>query len=67
MAVKSAVYVQFGTPEKVLTVTDRPTPQPGRGEVLVQMALSPVHNHDLMTIAGQYGFKPSLPAVPGTA
>lgn len=63
---KSAVYVQFGTPEKVLTVTDRPTPQPGRGEVLVQMALSPVHNHDLMTIAGQYGFKPSLPAVPGT-
>ncbi len=30
------------------------------------MVLSPIHNHDLMTIAGQYGFKPSLPAVPGT-
>lgn len=30
------------------------------------MVLSPVHNHDLMTIAGQYGVLPSLPAVPGT-
>lgn len=63
---KRAVYSQFGTPEKVLGAAEAPKPEPGPGQVLVRMVLSPVHNHDLMTIAGQYGFKPSLPAVPGT-
>lgn len=63
---KSAVYSEFGTPEKVLGVEERDRPQPGPGQVLVRMVLSPVHNHDLMTIAGHYGFKPELPAVPGT-
>ena len=63
---KSATYSEFGTPEKVLQTREVDRPQPGPGEVLVKMVLSPVHNHDLMTIAGQYGFKPELPAVPGT-
>lgn len=63
---KSATYSEFGTPEKVVQTREVDRPQPGPGEVLVKMVLSPVHNHDLMTIAGQYGFKPELPAVPGT-
>lgn len=63
---KSAIYSEFGTPENVLGTQDMERPQPGPGQVLVKMVLSPVHNHDLMTIAGQYGFKPALPAVPGT-
>lgn len=63
---KSAIYSEFGTPENVLRTQDMEQPQPGPGQVLVKMVLSPVHNHDLMTIAGQYGFKPALPAVPGT-
>lgn len=63
---KRAVYSQFGVPEKVLTSEDVTRPEPGPGQVLVRMVLSPVHNHDLMTIAGQYGFRPALPAVPGT-
>lgn len=63
---KRAVYLEFGPPDKVLQAQDAERPQPGPGQVLVRMVLSPVHNHDLMTIAGQYGFKPSLPAVPGT-
>lgn len=63
---KSAVYKQFGTPEKVLTSHECDQPKPGHGQVLVRMLLSPVHNHDLMTIAGQYGIKPDLPSIPGT-
>jgi NADPH:quinone reductase-like Zn-dependent oxidoreductase len=61
-----ATYSQFGSPEKVLGSEEAERPVPGKGEVLVRMVLSPVHNHDLMTVAGQYGFKPELPAVPGT-
>lgn len=63
---KRAVYTRFGTPQDVLAVEETERPEPGPGQVLVRMVLSPVHNHDLMTIAGQYGFKPDLPAVPGT-
>lgn len=63
---KRAVYARFGQPETVLSTQEAARPEPGPGEVLVRMVLSPIHNHDLMTIAGQYGFKPALPAVPGT-
>lgn len=63
---KRAVYSRFGQPEHVLTTEEVARPEPRPGAVLVRMVLSPIHNHDLMTIAGQYGFKPDLPAVPGT-
>lgn len=63
---KRAIHSEFGSPEKVLRSDEAARPEPGKGQVLVRMLLSPVHNHDLMTIAGQYGFKPDLPYVPGT-
>lgn len=63
---KRAFYSRFGTPQDVLAVDEIERPQPGPGQVLVRMVLSPVHNHDLMTIAGHYGFKPHLPAGAGT-
>lgn len=63
---KRAVYARFGQPETVLSTQEAARPEPGPGEVLVRMVLSPIHNHDLMTIAGQYGVRPALPAVPGT-
>jgi len=65
-SMKSAVYSQIGSPADVLLSEERAKPEPGPGQVLVKMVLSPIHNHDLMTIAGQYAHRPSLPAVPGT-
>ena len=41
-------------------------PEPGPGEIRVKLVLSPIHNHDLFTIRGQYGVKPPLPAIGGT-
>ena len=63
---RSVVFESFGEPEQVLGVQERPRPVPGAGQALVRMVLSPIHNHDLMTVAGQYGVRPDLPAVPGT-
>lgn len=63
---RSIVYERFGQPEDVLKPTDRSRPEPGPGQALVRMLLSPIHNHDLMTAAGAYGIKPALPAVGGT-
>jgi NADPH:quinone reductase-like Zn-dependent oxidoreductase len=63
---RSVVYNTFGVPAEVLHLADRPVPAPGPGEIRVRMVLSPIHNHDLWTIRGEYGVKPALPAIGGT-
>jgi NADPH:quinone reductase-like Zn-dependent oxidoreductase len=63
---RSAVYDTFGKPEDVLKIEERPLPEPGPGQVRIRMALASIHNHDLLTVAGQYGYKPPLPAQAGS-
>lgn len=60
------VQQEFGDPTTVLAVEDVPTPTPGPGQVRVRLTLSPIHNHDLWTVSGNYGFKPQMPAQAGT-
>jgi len=57
---------RFGDPAAVVSLADRPMPEPGPGLVRVRMTLSPIHNHDLAIVRGVYGYRPELPAVPGT-
>lgn len=63
---RAIVQDEFGDPARVLTVVERPLPEPGEKQVRVRTVLSPIHNHDLWTIRGTYGFKPTLPAGAGT-
>jgi NADPH:quinone reductase-like Zn-dependent oxidoreductase len=63
---RSAIYSRFGDPSSVLSIAERPVPEPGPGQVRIRMSLAAIHNHDLLTIAGQYGTRPDLPAVAGT-
>lgn len=63
---RALTHDTFGEPEQVLSLTERPTPNPGPGQVRLRIVLSPIHNHDLWTIRGTYGFKPELPAASGT-
>jgi len=63
---RALIHHQFGEPSEVLAVENVETPEPGQGEVRVRTILSPIHNHDLWTIRGTYGFKPELPARAGT-
>jgi len=63
---RSAMYHAFGDPARLLAAEDSPVPEPGAGEVRVRMRLAPIHNHDLITIRGQYGWKPALPAIGGS-
>jgi NADPH:quinone reductase-like Zn-dependent oxidoreductase len=63
---RAVVHHEFGEPEDVLVVEDKPTPEPAAGQVRIRTVLSPIHNHDLWTIRGTYGFKPELPARSGT-
>lgn len=59
-------FERFGDPSEVLTSAERPAPEPGPGQVRLTMIQSPIHNHDLSIIRGQYGVRPPLPAIPGT-
>ncbi|MFE7718077.1 alcohol dehydrogenase catalytic domain-containing protein [Nocardia rhizosphaerihabitans] len=63
---QAVVIDRFGEPKDVLTAQEVPPPAPGPGEVRIAMTLSPIHNHDLAIIRGVYGYRPPLPAVPGT-
>ncbi|WAA67491.1 zinc-binding dehydrogenase [Microbacterium oxydans] len=63
---RALIHPAFGEPEQVLRVEDRPVPEPGAGQVRLRVVLSPIHNHDLWTVRGTYGFKPELPAPSGT-
>ena len=63
---RSATYDTFGKPTEVLSLGDRPVPEPKADEVRVKTILASIHNHDLLTIRGKYGFKPELPAIGGS-
>jgi NADPH:quinone reductase len=59
-------YTSFGEPAEVIAPSEIPMPAPGKGEVRLRMLRSPIHNHDLATIRGTYGYKPALPATAGS-
>jgi NADPH:quinone reductase-like Zn-dependent oxidoreductase len=62
---KAVVFDRFGEPAEVLQVRDVPLPEPGAGQVRVRMVASPINPSDLLTVRGQYGRLPTLPATSG--
>jgi NADPH:quinone reductase-like Zn-dependent oxidoreductase len=48
-----------------LEIAEVPVPKPGKGEVLVKMAASPMNPSDLSFLNGTYVSKPKYPVIPG--
>ena len=63
---KAVVYERFGDPAEVLQVREVPEPKLGPGQVRVRMLASPNGPADFLTVRGEYGYRPKLPATPGT-
>ncbi|MBS2014037.1 MAG: zinc-binding dehydrogenase [Deltaproteobacteria bacterium] len=63
---RAVIYSSFGDPASVIELGERPTPEPGPGQVRVKMTRAAIHNHDLWTIRGSYGQRPALPAIGGS-
>lgn len=61
----AALHDTFGEPADVIETREIDTPTAAAGEALIKMVLSPIHNHDLWTIRGNYGYKPDLPGAIG--
>ncbi len=51
---------------QALNWTELPTPQPGPGEVLVEIKAASLNFPDLLIVENKYQFKPPLPFVPGS-
>lgn len=59
---KAAVAEKFSAP---LSIREVPVPEPGPGEVLMEMAASGVCHTDLHAADGDWPIKPKLPFIPG--
>lgn len=62
---KAVCFTEYGGPE-VMTVIDRPIPQPGEGEVLIRMAFAGISRPDKIMRSGDYPWTHGiLPFYPG--
>jgi NADPH:quinone reductase-like Zn-dependent oxidoreductase len=61
---KAILFHQHGGPE-VLQLADLPTPEPGAGEVLVQLRAAALNRLDIWVRRGWPGIKLALPHIPG--
>lgn len=55
-----------GEPTDVLVLEDVPTPTPGPGQVLIEVAASALNFADVLLCRGQYQVRPPLPFTPGS-
>jgi NADPH2:quinone reductase len=61
---KALVCEQYGPPES-LVLKECPDPEPGAGEVLVDVRAGGINFPDVLSIAGTYQVKTPLPFIPG--
>jgi mitochondrial enoyl-[acyl-carrier protein] reductase / trans-2-enoyl-CoA reductase len=63
---KKAEYAERGpVPQDVIDVVDMTLPPLQPGQVLIEVLAAPINPSDVLTLTGQYGLLPPLPAVGG--
>lgn len=63
---KKAEYAERGpVPQDVIDVVEMSLPPPAAGQVLVEVLAAPINPSDVLTLTGQYGLLPPLPAIGG--
>ncbi|PVY79027.1 NADPH:quinone reductase-like Zn-dependent oxidoreductase [Tamilnaduibacter salinus] len=63
---RQARYEKRGpVPQEVIECVESPTPEPTTGQALVAVEAAPINPSDVLTLTGDYGMLPSLPAIGG--
>ena len=61
-----AEYQQRGpVPQDVIEAIEFELPAPAAGEVLLKVLAAPINPSDVLTLTGEYGLLPPLPAIGG--
>jgi NADPH:quinone reductase-like Zn-dependent oxidoreductase len=61
---KRATYSQRGpVPQDLISAADFTLPPLTAGQALVEVLAAPINPSDVLTLTGQYGMLPQLPAV----
>lgn len=64
---KAVQIATFGNPAEVARCVDvDDVNAPGANEIVIAVEASPINQYDLVMIAGNYGYRPPLPAIVGT-
>ncbi len=63
--IKAQYDERGGAPHKLIKAVPFDKPEPGAGEVLVELLAAPINPSDLLTLTGDYGVLPDLPAIGG--
>ncbi len=58
-------FDRFGPPLDVLRLEEEPRPEPGPGQARLRLTHRSINPSDLLTVSGEYGRLPRLPATPG--
>ncbi len=62
---KRLEFTKFDHPKDALHLVDVDSPAPQAGQVRLRVEAAPINPADLLLVAGQYGYRPELPATPG--
>ena len=62
---KAAQYSKRGHPPDIISVIEVDAPTAGPGEVVIDVEVSPINPSDILTLTGDYGILPKLPAYCG--
>lgn len=62
---RALVCKEHGMADKLELVTDWPEPEPGAGEVLVDIKAAGLNFPDVLIIQGKYQMQPDMPFIPG--
>ena len=62
---KAAVIHQHGGPGTIRIETDFPDPEPGEGDVVIQVGATTLNYHDIFTRRGMPGIKVPMPCIMG--
>lgn len=60
-----ARYVERGVPQDVIQPVEDVVPSPENGQALVEVLAAPINPSDVLTLTGEYGVLPPLPAIGG--
>ncbi len=64
-ALKAQYEARGPEPHQLIKAVPFEVPAPGPGEVLVELLAAPINPSDLLTLTGDYGVLPELPAIGG--